>query len=167
MIELLNALDFSLLTWECIGAAGAVYVTTRSFVVNRKISFFNMLAGAGSWLIYSLFSSRWQYFGSVFLSSVFVSLWAQVGARKFKVPVTPILIPSLYTMVPGIPIYQAVNAFLSDRLFEAGAYASKALMMAFAVALGIGIVQSFVTFLRKTKERVNEKKKIKQKEGII
>ncbi len=163
MTALFAQLNHSLVAWECMGAAIGVYISTRYFHVNRKIAFFNMIAGAGSWFIYSLLSSKWKYFGSVFLATIFVALWAQYGARRFKVPVTPILIPTLYTMVPGIPVYQAVNAFISDRLFEAGAYASKAMMMAFAVALGIGLVQSLVNFLQRTKERIENGKKLKSR----
>ncbi len=115
---------------------------------NYRISIHNGIFGGLSWFVYLYLEKRAGLFTAVFAGSFLVALCAQIWSRKLKCPVTLFLIPALTPLVPGKPLYRFVHAFISGHSAEAGNFAANAFLTAWAIALGIILVEAFYAMIR-------------------
>lgn len=113
-----------------------------------KISLYNGAFGGASWFLYLLLEKKLGIFSAVFAASFLVAICAQIWSRRLKCPVTLFLIPALTPLVPGKPLYRFVHAFISGHSQKAGNFAANALLMAWAIALGIILVEALYAMIR-------------------
>lgn len=134
------------------GAFLAVFAFTIMLGAGKKIALFNSVISFISWDTYALFLDfGWTNFAATFLATLVVAIAAQIGARWFRTPVTMVIIPSLYPLVPGALIYRCVNAFFYERMDQASVYAIQTFIMAASIALGVFLIETVVTLLKQMK----------------
>ncbi len=131
-----------------IGAVIGSFAISVFMNNNYKISMYNGIFGGLSWFVYLCIEKRAGIFASVFAGSFLVALCAQIWSRRLKCPVTLFLIPALTPLVPGKPLYRFVHAFISGHSSEAGNFAANAFLMAWAIALGIILVEAFYAMIK-------------------
>ena len=136
-----------------LGAFLAVFAFTIMLGAGKKIALFNSAVSFISWDTYALFLDfGWTNFSATFLATLVVAISAQIGARWYRTPVTMIIIPSLYPLVPGALIYRCVNAFFYERMDQASVYAIQTFIMAASIALGVFLIETVVTLLKQLKK---------------
>lgn len=134
------------------GAFLAVFAFTIMLGAGKKIALFNSVISFLSWDTYAIFlDCGWTNFSATFLATLVVAIAAQLGARWFRTPVTMIIIPSLYPLVPGALIYRCVNAFFYERMDQASVYAIQTFIMAASIALGVFLVETVVSLYKQLK----------------
>ena len=113
------------------------------------------IGGALGWTVY-LLAQGWM--GNVYLSSLLaaiaVAIWAQSMARVRKCPATSYLVISMFPLVPGLTIYQAMDygirgeteLFLNTFLRTFG--------IAGCLAIGLLLVSTAVAAIRRIRGRV-------------
>ncbi len=146
-----SPLDLGLLKYlaEGVGAFLAVYGSTFMMGARKRIAFYNALIGFLSWDTYTLFFDLgWSNFSATLMGAMVVGLAAQIGARYYRTPVTMIIIPTLYPLVPGALLFRAVNAFLLEQKNIAANTAIQTIIVASAIALGLLLVETGDTLLR-------------------
>ncbi|MFR9280042.1 threonine/serine exporter family protein [Levyella massiliensis] len=138
------------------GSFLAVFAFTIMLGAGGKILIFNSIVAFLSWDTYAiLLDLGWSNFAATFMGTLVVAIAAQIGARRYRTPVTMVIIPSLYPLVPGAPIYRCVNAIFYERMDQAGAFAIQAFIMAASIAMAVFLVESAVMLLKQRKMDTN------------
>ncbi len=136
-----------------------VYLATFGFAImfniKGKTVWFAALAGSIGAAIYYLTTVTYQtgIFLSMFYTSMAMTLYAEIMARKMKTPVTLFLICGLITYVPGGTMYYMMKALLDNDMVLAGAKCMEVLLSSGALAAGIVVVSTFVKIYFKIKSR--------------
>lgn len=101
------------------------------------------LGGLFSWLLFVVFSFfLHNEVINYFLVALIISFYAEIMARIFKTPATPIFTTSLIPLIPGSSLYYTMASALNN---DAGDFPEKAvvtLKLASALALGIIVASS-------------------------
>lgn len=115
-------------------------------VPTKLIAWVSTVGGMG-WMIY-LIGSDYLPSPSVysFTAAVFVSILAEILARKLKQPAIIIVIPGILPLIPGIGLYRTVYAIMQKDYTQAGSYGLKALSVSIGIAMGILIISSLSKF---------------------
>ncbi len=123
---------------QLIGAFFSVYTAAMIFDAPKNIRYSCGFVAVISWAIYLFVKIQSDSEPTaVYASAIFISLCAQVAARKIKIPVTVILLPSLFLLVPGIAIYRAVYYVMRNDNVMAGKYTYLTVMTAAMIALAV------------------------------
>lgn len=146
------------------GAAVAVFAVSIYFRLGYPTAILNaFMGGLGFLLDYVGRSRGFSPLSSVFLASFAVALLSQIGARYLKKPVTLLIVPAFFPLVPGMAIYEAVFAFISQDYTLAGKRSIDAVLLALGIALGIIAVEAVMTLwsggvsaFKHVKERKND-----------
>lgn len=152
---------------QLIGAFFSVYTAAMIFDAPKKIRVSCGLVALVSWAIYLLVKYHSASESTaVYASAIFISLCAQIAARKIKIPVTVILLPSLFLLVPGIAIYRAVYYIMRNDNLAAGKYTYLTVMTAAMIALAVFssdfLTRLYFNFKHKLIRRCKDKlKKVK------
>lgn len=96
------------------------------------------LAGMLSWSVY--LGAMWLGTGrlaAVFLGAAFGSAYAELAARRLRVPVTIFIVPTTIPLVPGYDVYSSMLAFLRGQNTEGFDTAIGAMLLALSIAAGI------------------------------
>lgn len=133
--------NYALMT---IGAFFAVIVTAYIFGAPVKTLMASGVVGCVGWLVFLLLRGKLGLLASTFVAGFLISLLSQIGARIYKCPVTLMLIPGFYPLVPGIGMYRMVSAFLSGHSAGTALYAKEVLFVAFMIAFSILMVEGFI-----------------------
>jgi len=105
---------------------------------------FASLGGGIGWLFYLLSSPVHSDIMQYFIATIAISIYAEVMARIFKMPVTGFLLVALLPMVPGGGIYYTMEYCVignNSMFIETGLHT---LGIAGALAMGILLVSSIV-----------------------
>lgn len=79
---------------------------------------------------------------SCLLSSILVSIYAEILARRIKTPVSTFSIPCLVPLIPGSALYYSIKFALSSDLMSFISRATHTLSIAAALSLGVIIVNT-------------------------
>ncbi len=79
---------------------------------------------------------------SCLLSSVLVSIYAEILARQLKTPVSSFSIPCLIPLIPGSALYYSIKFALSSDLLSFVSRATHTISIAAALSLGVIIVNT-------------------------
>lgn len=123
---------------------GSVFVTIISSItlgVPKKLVNKVGVIGFVSYSVFIILSQIMSPIVATLIACMVVSLLGQLFARKYQAPVTIFYIPAFFPFVPGSLIYQGALLFIQGE-GGSGAYFTRALMTAGAVALGVFIVDS-------------------------
>lgn len=145
LISFEEFLNYLLMSMGAVLGSFAISVFMNN---DYKTSLYNGLFGGLSWFLYLYLEKRMGIFAAVFAASFLVAMCAQIWSRRLKCPVTLFLIPALTPLVPGKPLYRFVHAFISGHSVEAGNFAANTFLMAWAIALGIILVEALYAMIR-------------------
>jgi len=79
---------------------------------------------------------------ATFAGAVAVTLYAELTARRFRIPATILIIMGIFPVVPGAAAYDTVMALVRGRYKEAGPRGLVTLVLAMSMAFGILLVAS-------------------------
>lgn len=145
--------------WDGIGAWIAVAAIALLLGTNRRIAVRDATVGMLSWIVYKIFLDRGGGdFLSTLIATALVACYAQYAARKHRVPVTVLTIPTLYPMVPGGQLFRAVDAFVFAKDGAVADYGKQAILTSLGIALGLLFVERFFRIIYPS-----DRKKIEEK----
>lgn len=145
-------MDFNTISfwWTVIGAGVATSACALILGLRQKKPvFYVFFAGAAGWGIQSAMIHDFGDSSSILLvatvlATAAVSVFTQAGARLFRTPVTVLLIPSLFPIVPGALLYRMAFAFFAGDMQAASTCGIQALLTSGGIALGILCIESLV-----------------------
>lgn len=139
---------------QFFGAAFAVWASSILLGAKHgKLIIFNSIVGGLSWDIYAVLIDQGNTsFSSTLMAAIAVGIAGQVGARVFRLPVSMIIIPSLYPLVPGALLYRAANAFVNEEAVAASQAAVDAFIIAMGIALGLILVETIPILFRNIRQ---------------
>lgn len=135
-----------------------------TFNIRKKRLLFSAFGGALGWLIYVAFqgiieSDVLRYF----ISTIGISLYAEILARVSKSPTTIYLAVALIPLVPGGGVYYTMLHFLNGDLNLGVSTGLHTLAIAGALSMGIFVVSSTVSILRKIMLSIKKRRKTNEK----
>ena len=89
---------------------------------------------------------------SNFTGAIVISIISEIFARIFKEPVTVFSIPGIIPLVPGLPLYRAMNYFMLNAYNVGMEKLVQASLDATAIALGILLISSMARLFKTRKE---------------
>ena len=96
------------------------------------------VGGIASWAVYLLTQKlTGNDYASSFAACVVLSLYAEIMAILFKTPVTVFLVSVLIPLIPGAPLYRAMNSLMHGKVDELAREGSYAFLFAASMAAGI------------------------------
>ncbi|MDD3430357.1 MAG: threonine/serine exporter family protein [Oscillospiraceae bacterium] len=142
----------------CLYAYGACFFFCIIINFRGKIKWFAPLGSSLGWLTYLLFNFVQNDLLQYFIATVVLSIYAEIMARVFKVPVTGFLLVALYPLVPGGGIYYTMEYCIlgeTAKFMETGLHTFG---IALALAVGILFVSSLVRLYTTIKSHSLSKK---------
>lgn len=110
------------------------------------------LVGSLGWVVYWLCNQT--FMGSALANLVaacVISLASSYFARRNKMPMTILIIPSIVSLVPGGTAYQAIRSFVSDEDLAGLGYAVDVVVTAAALAAGFLLAKLITESLHRLK----------------
>ena len=95
---------------------------------------------------------------SNFTGAIVISIISEIFARIFKEPVTVFSIPGIIPLVPGLPLYRAMNYFMLNAYNVGMEKMVQASLDATAIALGILLISSMARLFKTRKEMALRRK---------
>lgn len=95
---------------------------------------------------------------SNFTGAIVLSIISEIFARIFKEPVTVFSIPGIIPLVPGLPLYRAMNYFMLNAYNVGMEKLVQASLDATAIALGILLISSMARLFKTRKEMALRRK---------
>lgn len=117
------------------------------------------LVGMSGWLIYrSCFLVLYDSVQASFAGAFVVALVAHILAKKFRMPMIIFSIAGIIPLVPGSKAYNAMRNIVENKYLDAIAFASEALMISGAVAMGLVFAEVLIQlFFRQQAKRTQRK----------
>ncbi|MGI2327834.1 threonine/serine exporter family protein [Planococcus sp. YIM B11945] len=149
----MNWLVEALLSFTAAAAFGIIFNAPRNTLVSCG------LVGMCGWLIYrTYFLAFDDSVQASFAGAFAVALAAHILARKFKMPMIIFSIAGIIPLVPGSKAYNAMRNIVENQYLEAIAFASEALMISGAVAMGLVFAEVLMQlFFRRQAKRTQRK----------
>jgi uncharacterized membrane protein YjjB (DUF3815 family) len=117
------------------------------------------LVGMSGWLIYrAYFIAFDDSVQASFAGAFAVALAAHILARKFKMPMIIFSIAGIIPLVPGSKAYNAMRNIVENDYLEAIAFASEALMVSGAIAMGLVFAEVMMQLFFKQQAKRMQKK---------
>ncbi len=141
---------------QIIGAFIGVYFTSMMVDAPKKYLHFAGIIGAAGWGLYLLLHPLLGVLLSNYLAGLFVAFSAHFIARWKKTPVTVILIPGYYPLVPGVGMYKTILYLIQnqDDLFKVNLKLT--LLTACMIALSIFTADAIVNTYFRAKRQIRK-----------
>lgn len=136
----------------CIGFSLIYNIHGRNIIIAS-------LCGAFSWAIYliaDMFSQ--SMIVPYFISGMAIAIYAEVAAYLCRSPITVYLILGIIPLVPGLTIYRAMEACLTQELQLFGTGLLSTLKIGGSISLGLILASSFFRIIRTSIWRKASKK---------
>ncbi|MGL4607296.1 MAG: threonine/serine exporter family protein [Eubacteriaceae bacterium] len=141
----------------------ASFAFAITFNIRKKRLFFAAFGGALGWIIFNLFNGVFQNdVYQYFFATIGISLYAEMLARISKAPTTIYLAVALIPLVPGGGVYYTMLHLLNEDVQLGVSTGLHTLAIAGSLAMGILLVSTIVTIVRKVFLDLKQKK-LKQK----
>ena len=124
--------------------AGSLGFSDLFNIRGRKLSY-STFGGFLAWAVYllvSFFHPNAYLCG--FVSSVMLTLYAECMARIHKTPVTVFLVSAAIPLIPGAPLYRAMNCLMHQNWTSFAAESTYTLL--FAASMSAGITVTTIVF---------------------
>ncbi len=138
----------------------AAFVATVAFAFlfnsPRKIVFQAGIVGAVGFAIYIYLIETvgLNSMTSNFAGTVGLSVCSEIFARRYKEPVTVFSIPGFLPLVPGLPLYRAMNYFILNDFVMGMQTFMETCLDATAIALGILCISGLAKVYKTSKHMV-------------
>jgi uncharacterized membrane protein YjjB (DUF3815 family) len=149
----MNWLVEAMLSFTAAAAFGIVFNAPQKTLVSCG------LVGMSGWLIYrAYFLTFDDSVQASFAGAFVVALAAHILAKKFRMPMIIFSIAGIIPLVPGSKAYNAMRNIVENDYLEAIAFASEALMISGAVAMGLVFAEVLMQlFFRRQAKRTQRK----------
>ena len=128
----MNWLVEALLSFVAAAAFGIIFNAPQKTLISCGF------VGMSGWLIYRAYFLAFDDSVQASFSGAFVvALAAHLLARRFKMPMIIFSIAGIIPLVPGSKAYNAMRNIVENNYLEAIKFASEALMISGAVAMGL------------------------------
>lgn len=115
--------------------------------IQGKLLFFAALCGVVGKFVFDIVPETSLVFQ--FLSAtIAMSLYSEIIARLYKVPVMVILTVGIIPIIPGSGVYYTINELLKGDFESSWIYGLKTLLSTGATVLGIVVVSTFVRMVK-------------------
>ena len=143
----------ALLSFIASAAFGVIFNAPRRTLISCG------LVGMSGWLIYrSYFLAFDDSVQASFAGAFAVALVAHILAKKFRMPMIIFSIAGIIPLVPGSKAYNAMRNIVENDYLEAIAFASEALMISGAVAMGLVFAEVLMQLFFKHQARRVQRK---------
>jgi len=95
---------------------------------------------------------------SNFMGTVALATLSEFFARQYKEPVTVFSVPGFIPLVPGLPLYRAMNLIILNDYLKGLSVFVDACLDAMAIALGILLVSGLAKVYKTSKTIIKEKR---------
>lgn len=150
----MNTFDLSEITTlllKVVAAFVGIYTTSIMVEAPKRTLIPAGLIGALGWGAYLLIDPYVSEPVQVYLCSLGIAFAAQMMARILKTPMTTILIPGFYALVPGVTLYRALYFLIINDNQNFQHYISLAALTSGMIALGILTIDSCFNAFTKIK----------------
>lgn len=151
--------SFFPLLLQIFAAFIGIYATSIMVEAPKRTLMPSGVIGALGWGAYLFLHSYFSEPLTVYLCSLGIAFAAQMMARILKTPMTTILIPGFYALVPGVTLYRALYFLISNDNEQFYYYISLAALTAGMIALGILTIDSCFNAMRRIKQVHAQSKK--------
>ncbi|TWT03429.1 threonine/serine exporter family protein [Planomicrobium sp. CPCC 101079] len=149
----MNWLLEALLSFIAAASFGIVFNAPQKTLVSCG------LVGMSGWLIYrAYFLAFDDSVQASFAGAFAVALAAHILAKKFKMPMIIFSIAGIIPLVPGSKAYNAMRNIVENNYLEAIAFASEALMVSGAIAMGLVFAEVLMQLFFKQQAKRMQKK---------
>lgn len=131
--------------YSLIGCLGFCF----AYNLRGNVIAMSALGGAIGWLIFLMFSFTGNDIIQYFLATIVISIYSEMMARLYRVPVTVFLIIALLPLVPGGGIYYTMKYCIDGNLSRFVQEGLHTFFIAGALALGILVVSAAVQLIRR------------------
>lgn len=130
------------------------------FNTPRRVLILGGLVGAIGFAVYICMKDVFGYSSmlSNFAGTIVISIISEFFARIFKEPVTVFSIPGIIPLVPGLPLYRAMNYFMLNAYNVGMEKLVQASLDATAIALGILLISSIARLFKTRREMALKRK---------
>ena len=108
------------------------------------------------WLLYLAAKQIWRAnaIGMMF-AALGVTVYSEIGARLFHMPVSVIYTPAVIPLIPGGHLYYCMRGFVTDSHADFVKYGSMLLEDTLSIVLGTMVVLTFVSALTQRKQKIS------------
>jgi len=131
----------------CLGAWCYGYL----FSVPVRILWPGCLLG-GLALLCAQISPEYVFWGTA-LGALLVGLMSHFFAPRMRIPITPLIIPGIITLVPGISAYNAIIAAIEGDILAGLTGLMNVFAYTIAIALGLSAAEQFFASWRRLSQR--------------
>lgn len=125
--------------WACL----ATLAFSIIFQVRGKRLILSSIGGTLGWIVVTLASqANYSSVTSFLFSSMAITIYSEIVAKKMQTTVTTTLIPSLIPLVPGSGIYFTMDHFVQGHYAEAVMMGRETLSITAAITIGIVVITS-------------------------
>jgi uncharacterized membrane protein YjjB (DUF3815 family) len=130
--------DFIFGILGALGFALIINVPKKSIVVSS-------ILGGFAYMLYDLiyYFSEQMYF-AVFAASVFIAIYSELLARKFKMPAIIFILPGIVALVPGVGLYKTILRLIDNDFFGFLKQGAETIFIACAIASAIAVVNILI-----------------------
>lgn len=137
------------IVWPFVAMVFVVLVCALGFAlffdVRKRYIAMATLGGLLTWIIFYVFNTyAFGIFVSCLIASVFAAVWAEILARRHKVPSAVFFIIAVIPLVPGRGLYYTMYSAVNIDWSACGSYAISTLMYVAGIAVGICLVAAVV-----------------------
>ena len=132
----------------------------KLFNTPRRVLIPGGLVGAIGFAVYIYMKDGLGYSSmfSNFMGTIILAVICEAFARIFKEPVTLFSIPGIIPLVPGLPLYRAMNFFMLNAYNVGMEKMVQASLDATAIALGILLISSIARLFKTSKKMAMQAK---------
>lgn len=122
------------------------------FNVPRRAILGGGLAGAAGWAVFNaIIMNGGGPIPGVLAGAALVSVIAEGLATWQKLPATTIIVPGIIPLVPGLPAYQTMLAFVRGETLVGITRGTQTMLTSGAIAAGVAFVSLAIRYLRGSK----------------
>ena len=159
-----------ILASKLILPCACAFVASIAFGFQFNIKKKHMLSAALGGILSQLVCTTLEINGaseifSCFISSVAISIYSEMLAKRFHVPVNMYLVVSVIPLVPGSKIYNSMITLIDGNIDGFISQTAETFQIAGAIAMGIFAISSVTVLFKKAYEKIpfNCKKKMEKK----
>ncbi len=131
-------IDFIFGIVGAFGFALIINVPKRSIIVS------SILGGFAYMLFDLIYYFSDQLYFAVFAASVFIAVYSELLARKFKMPAIIFILPGIVALVPGVGLYNTILKLINNDFLGFIKQGAETIFIACAIASAIAVVNILV-----------------------
>ncbi len=131
-------IDFIFGVIGAFGFAVIINVPKKSIIVS------SILGGFAYMLFDLIYYFSGQLYFAVFAASVFIAVYSELLARKFKMPAIIFILPGIVALVPGVGLYNTILKLINNDFLGFIKQGAETIFVACAIASAIAVVNILV-----------------------